>query len=111
MPARIALLIHWRKGNQEGCMSENHAQVRWLPLVALGLSLGAFFAISFLGCILLGLIVSDGGMHRPWLQFFPGFEWLTARGVVLGLVWTQVYAWWTALAFGSLFNFFAARSG
>jgi len=88
-----------------------HAQVRWLPLVALGLSLGAFFAISFIGCILLGLIVPDGGMHRPWLQLFPGFEWLTARGVVLGLVWTQVYAWWAALAFGSRFNFFAARSG
>ena len=82
-----------------------------LALVPLGLSLGGFFAISFLGCILLGIIVPDGTMHRPWLQFFPDFEWLTARSVVLGLVWTQVYAWWTALVFGSLFNFFGGRSG
>lgn len=81
-----------------------------LPLTALGLSLGCFFAISFLACLLLGLIVPDAGLHRPWLQFFPGYEWLTARGVVIGLVWTQVYAWYTALVFGSLFNFFAARS-
>lgn len=81
-----------------------------LPIVPLALSLGGFFAISFLGCILLGLIVPDGGMHRPWLQFFPGFEWLNARSVVIGLIWTQVYAWWTALVFGSLYNFFTRRS-
>lgn len=80
-----------------------------VPLSALGLSLGSFFAISFLACILLGLVVPDAGLHRPWLQFFPGFDWLTARGLVIGLVWTQVYAWYTALVFGNLFNFFAAR--
>jgi hypothetical protein len=88
----------------------NDAQLRHVPLLPLGLSLGTFFAISFIGCILLGLIVPDGGMHRPWLQFFPYFEWLTPRSVLIGLVWTQVYAWWTALALGSLFNFFAART-
>jgi hypothetical protein len=82
-----------------------------IPLLPLGLSLSLFFAISFLGCILLGLIVPDGGMHRPWLQFFPGFEWLTPWSVVTGLIWTQLYGWWTALVFGSLFNFFATRRG
>ena len=81
-----------------------------IPITALGLSLSSFFAISFLGCILLGLIVPDAGMHRPWLQFFPGFEWVTVRGVIIGLVWTQVYGWYTALVLGSLFNFFAGRS-
>lgn len=84
-------------------------RVSRIPIITLGLSLGAFFAISFLGCLLLGLIVPDGGLHRPWLQFFPGFEWLTPGSVVIGLIWTQVYAWWTALAFGWLFNFFAIR--
>jgi 2TM family of unknown function (DUF5676) len=93
----------------EVVMNGSSAHSLRLPLVALGLSLGGFFAISFLACILLGLIVPDGAMHRPWLQFFPYFEWLTPRGVVLGLIWTQVYAWWTALLFGSLFNVFAAR--
>jgi hypothetical protein len=31
------------------------------------------------------------------------------QGLVIGLFWTQVYGWWTALGFGSLFNFFASR--
>lgn len=80
-----------------------------IPVTALGLSLGTFFAITFLACIAAGLVLPDAGLHRPWLQFFPGFEWLTARSVFLGIVWTQVYAWYTALVLGALFNFFAAR--
>lgn len=83
--------------------------IQHIPLKVLGLSLSSFFAISFIGCILLGLIVPDVGMHRPWLQFFPGFEWVTARGVIIGLIWTQVYDWYTALVLGGLFNYFAAR--
>ena len=90
-------------------MSGNSTRVLRLPLVPFGLSLGGFFAISFLACILLGIIVPDGAMHRSWLQFFPSFEWLTTRSVLIGLVWTQVYGWWTALVFGSLFNLFATR--
>ena len=92
-------------------MNQSETHTVPLALVPLGLSLGGFFAISFLGCILLGLVVPDGALHRPWLQFFPGFEWLTARSVVTGLIWTQVYAWWTALVFGSLYNFFGRRKG
>lgn len=92
-------------------MNSNRAQANRLAVVPLGLSLGGFFAISLIGCILLGLLVPDGTLHRPWLQFFPGFEWLTARSVVTGLIWTQVYAWWTALVFGSLYNFCVGRSG
>jgi hypothetical protein len=92
-------------------MNESGTRTNRLALVPLGLSLGGFFAISFVACILLGVIVPDGTMHRPWLQFYPGFEWLTARSAVTGLVWTQVYAWWTALVFGSLHNFISSRSG
>ncbi|MGE0849722.1 MAG: DUF5676 family membrane protein [Hyphomicrobiaceae bacterium] len=91
-------------------MNEMSTRTRRLAVVPLGLSLGGFFALSFVGCILLGLFVPDGMMHRPWLQFFPGFEWLTARSVVIGLIWTQLYAWWTALVFDSLYNFCVGRS-
>ena len=91
-------------------MSGNDMPVLRLPLGPLGLSLSGFFAVSFLACILLGIIVPDGAMHRPWLQFFPYFEWLTARSVVVGLIWTQVYGWWTALVVGSQFNFCAGRN-
>ena len=82
-----------------------------IRIATLGLSLSGFFAISYLLCIGLGLIVPDGGMHKPWLQFFPGFEWLTWKGFAIGLVWTQVYGWYAAVLFGSLYNLFAKRGG
>lgn len=81
-----------------------HGDTQRLSIATLGLSLGAFLAISFLACIALGLIVPDGGMHKPWLQFLPGFEWLTWRGTFSGLVWTQIYAWYVAVVFGGIFN-------
>lgn len=82
-----------------------------IPVRALGFSLGAFTAISFLLCLAIGLAVPDAGLHKPLLQLLPGFEWLTWRGFLIGLVWTQVYAWYTAVLFGSLFNAFVSRNG
>ena len=32
-----------------------------LPVVPVGLSISGFFAISFVSCIFLGLVVPDGG--------------------------------------------------
>jgi hypothetical protein len=80
-----------------------------IPIVALGWSLSLFLAISFLLCVLLGLVVPDFGLHQPWLQFFRGFTRLTWPSVLLGLVESFAYGWYGALIFGPLFNFFAAR--
>lgn len=84
----------------------NAMQVRELPLVPLGLSVSTFFVITYVLCILFGLVVPDWSMHQPWLQFFPGFEWLTVQGFLIGLVEAFVYGWYVALLFGWLFNFF-----
>ena len=56
-----------------------------ISIGVLGSSLGAFFALGFLACRVLSLLVPDQGMHKPWLQFFPGFEWLTLKSVVIAL--------------------------
>lgn len=79
-----------------------------LPIIAFGLSLSTFFAITYLICVAFGLVVPDVRMHLPWLQFFPGFDW-TAAGILLGLVESLVYGWYVAVVFGALFNFFAGR--
>jgi 2TM family of unknown function (DUF5676) len=80
-----------------------------VPIVALGWSLSLFLALSFVLCVLLGLVVPDFGLHQPWLQFFPGFTWLTWPSILLGLVESFAYGWYVALIFGLLFNFFGAR--
>ena len=82
-----------------------------VPVVTLGLSLSAFFALSFTLCVLLGLVLPDWGLHQPWLQFLPGFTWLTGPSFFLGLIESFAYGWSVALIFGPLYNLFAARGG
>ena len=50
--------------------------------------------------------------HRnAWLQFLPGFTWLTWPSFFLGLVESIAYGWYVALLFGGLYNVAAARFG
>jgi hypothetical protein len=79
-------------------------------VIALGLSLGLFFAITFVLCVGFDLIFPGQAMYQTWLRLLPGFTWLTWPSFLLGVVETFVYGWYVALIFGPLFNFFAARS-
>jgi len=80
-----------------------------INVVAFGWSLSSFFVITYVLCIASGLFIPDWGMHKPWLQFFPGFEWLTTKGFLIGLGEAFAYGWYVALVFGPLYNLFAAR--
>ena len=83
--------------------------VRRLRLMPVGMSLGLLLAISYVLCVALGLIWWDAGLHQPWLQFLPGFTWLSPGTFLLGLVESFAYGWYFALVFVPLFNFFNAR--
>lgn len=78
-----------------------------LNVRVLGWALSSFFVTTYILCIALGIFIPDWEMHRPWLQFFPGFEWLTIQGFVIGLVEAFIYGWYVAVVFGPLYNFFA----
>jgi hypothetical protein len=82
-----------------------------IPLLPLGIALSAFLAISYMLCILLGIVSWDWGLHQPWLQFLPGFTWLTWPSFFLGLAESIAFGWYTALVFGGLYNFALARFG
>jgi len=84
---------------------------RRLALIPMGLSLGLLLAISYVLCIALGLIWWDAGLHETWLQFLPGFTWLSWGSFFLGLAETFAYGWYIALVFTPLFNLFNARFG
>jgi hypothetical protein len=84
-------------------------KVTEIPIVALGWSLSLFLVLSFVLCVLLGFVVPDFGLHQPWLQFLPGFIWLTWPSFFLGLIESFAYGWYVAPIFGPLFNLFAGR--
>jgi hypothetical protein len=83
--------------------------VRRLRLVPVGMSVGLLFVISYVLCVALGLVWWEGGLHQPWLQFLPGFSWLSPGTFLLGLVESFAYGWYVALVFVPLFNFFSTR--
>ncbi|RUW38046.1 MULTISPECIES: hypothetical protein [unclassified Mesorhizobium] len=81
-----------------------------LAIIPLGLSLGSFFIVTYVLCVLYGLVVTDVGMHVLLPQLLPGFTWITWPSFVLGLVWSFLCGWYVAGVFGPLFNFFSGRA-
>jgi uncharacterized protein DUF5676 len=87
-----------------------NTQTHVLRPMPLALSLAAFFAVVYLLCLALALIVPDRGLHTPWLQFYPGFAW-TPIGILIGLAESIVYGLFGGAVFAPIFNFFDRLAG
>jgi hypothetical protein len=80
-----------------------------IAVVALGMSLGLFFAITFVLCVLFDLWFPGMAMYETWLRLLPGVTWFSWPSFFLGLAESFAYGWYVALVFAPLYNFFAAR--
>ena len=80
-----------------------------ISIVPLGLTLGFFLVITYVLCVIYGLLGFQQGMHQLLFQIIPGFTWITWPSFFIGLFWTFVLGWYIALVFAPLFNFFTAR--
>ncbi len=75
-------------------------------------SLGIFGAITFVVCVLYGLIVPDSLHMTQGLEtWLPGFTWLTLSGFLIGLVESFLYAVYAGLVFVPIYNMLAKRLG
>ncbi len=77
----------------------------------LGLSLSAFFVVSY-GICILGYLIFPAlpVQHAALAIFLPGFELLSWRSFFLGLVESLLWGWYIAVLFGALDNFFVRRA-
>ena len=81
----------------------NIKQVTW--------SLGSFAAISFIFCVIYGLIVPPSLHMASFLeQVLPAFKWLTLFGFTLGLIESFLYGAYAGLVFVPIYNAFARRA-
>ena len=73
-------------------------------------SLGIFTAISFVLCVIHGLIVP---LTSPVIAFLemalPAFKWLTVGSFFLGLFESFLYGAYAGLVFVPIYNFLARR--
>ena len=84
-------------------------EARTIPVMALGMALSLFLVISYLICVTTWFIPGLPISHAMLTNFLPGFELLTWKSFVLGLVESFLWGWYVALIFGPLYNFFAVR--
>lgn len=77
-----------------------------IPVVRLGWTLSSFLVITFILCVVFGLILP--GMRNLMLpSYFPGFSWDEPLLTSLpGLVWSLAVGWYGAVLFGMLYNAF-----
>jgi hypothetical protein len=82
-----------------------------LSIKVTGLSLSAFLLLTFLLCVIFGLLMpSHLHMHEAWAPLLPGFEWLTLSGFIFGAVGAYLYGWFIAIVFVPIWRFFERRS-
>lgn len=76
-------------------------------------SLGIFFAISFMLCVLYGLVVPPRlhGMSAFLEAVLPAFKWITFGGFILGLIESFLYGVYIGMVFVPIYNFINKRWG
>lgn len=73
-------------------------------------SVGLFCAVSFVLCVLYGLVVPRAWHLTQFLEItLPGFKWLSVGSFVIGLIETFLYGAYAGLVFTWLHNAVARR--
>ena len=68
-------------------------------------SLGLFTSVSFILCVVYGLLVPEAlHMKQLLLILLPGFTWLSLGSFVLGLVESFLYGVYAGLVYVPLYN-------
>ena len=96
---------------QRAGLTAPRRQAAGIPVLALGMSLGSFLALTFVLCVLFDLWFPALAMNPVWGPLLPGFTWLSWGSFALGLVESFAYGWYAALVFGPLYNFFSREFG
>lgn len=74
-------------------------------------TLGIFAAISFVLCVLYGLVVPTSLHASAVLEaVLPAFKWLTLGGFVLGLIESFLYGAYAGLVFVPIYNALSRRN-
>ena len=75
-------------------------------------SLASFTLLSYLICVLYGLIVPESLHMVRFLEIvLPGFKWLTVGSFFIGLVESFLYGVYVGLVFTPIYNFYNTKWG
>lgn len=74
-------------------------------------ALGLFLALSYIFCVIYGLIVPQRlhGMSAFLEMVLPAFKWLTVGGFILGLIESFLYGVYIGIVFVPIYNFLSKK--
>jgi hypothetical protein len=76
-----------------------------LRIKTVSLALGLTFAISFIVCVLWGVLLPEPWhMHQFLELILPGFKWLSVGGAILGLIESFLFGAYFGLVFVPIYN-------
>jgi hypothetical protein len=81
-----------------------------ISLSAVGHATSIFLAITFAVCVGFDLMFPSHAMYQAWQKLLPGFEWISGKSFVIGLIESYGYGWYVALIWVPLYNVFATRA-
>ena len=77
---------------------------------AFGHASSLFLAITFAVCVAFDLLFPSHAMYQAWQKLLPGFEWISWKSFLLGLIESYGYGWYFTFIWVPLYNVFAARA-
>ena len=80
-----------------------------LSIARLGNTLGLFFAVLFVLCVVWDGLFHWLPMRSAWEPLLPWFDWLSFGDFVLGLVEAFLYGWVVAVIFVPIWNWLGAE--
>ena len=81
-----------------------------LSIKNVSLALGLTFAVSFVVCVLWGLLLPEQLHMHQFLEYvLPGFTWLSLRAAVLGVVESFLFGVYFALIYVPIYNWLQRR--
>jgi 2TM family of unknown function (DUF5676) len=80
-----------------------------ISLKAVGHATSLFLAISFALCVAFDLLLPTHAMYQSWQKLLPGFEWISWKSFLLGLIESYGYGWYVALVWVPLYNVFSGK--
>jgi hypothetical protein len=76
-----------------------------LRIKTVSLALGLTFAVSFIVCVLWGVLLPEPmHMHQFLELVLPGFKWLSVGSAILGLVESFLFGAYFGLVFVPIYN-------
>ena len=80
-----------------------------ISLIAVGHASSLTLAISFTLCVSFDFLFPEHAMYETWQKLLPGFEWISLKSFVIGLLESYGYGWFFTLIWVPIYNVFVNR--